>query len=264
MLTPLHAAALQGHADVVQLLCKRPRVDVKATEAHGRTPLSCTVFNGHCDASKTLLKAKGRGVDVNTADKKRFTPLVRAAWRGDIEIIKVLIMDMDVDINKEGPGGRNALHWTAHQGDYKIITALLKLGKRLNINAEDDGKHTVLQLAVFNAYSEVVQMLLKFPRIDANCRDILDWMPLTYSVSEQNLELIQILLKEAPGLNVNSADYEGRNALIFASAEGFDASVSLRQKASTSTNLMTTMQHLSTTPSEKTALNPSKRFSRAN
>lgn len=227
MLSPLHAAALQGHADVVQLLCKHPGVDVNAMDAHGRAPLSCAVFNGHCDATKILLKAKGRGVDVNTADKERFTPLVRAAWRGDIKIIKVLIMDMNVDINKEGPGGRNALHWAAHQGDYKIITALLKLGKPLNINAEDDGKHTALQLAVFNAYPEVVQMLLKFPGIDANCRDILDWMPLTYSVSEQNLEIIKILLKEAPGLNVNSADYDGWNALIFASAEGFDAIIEL-------------------------------------
>ncbi len=55
-MTPLHAAAEEGHADVVAFLLAN-KADIEAKERNGYTPLTQAGWREHWDAAGILLKA---------------------------------------------------------------------------------------------------------------------------------------------------------------------------------------------------------------
>lgn len=62
-LTPLHMAAHQGHAGIVNQLCRVPRVEVDAVDSAGCTPLHHATALGH-DAVVMELWSKSANVDL--------------------------------------------------------------------------------------------------------------------------------------------------------------------------------------------------------
>lgn len=90
-LTPLHAAALNGHAELIKILLAngaRPNV----TDTRGLfTPLFYAASRGDVESVKFLLAA---GADVDGANKDNilFTPLHAAAYGGHAEVVKFLLV----------------------------------------------------------------------------------------------------------------------------------------------------------------------------
>ena len=77
-LTPLHVAAGNGRAQVVNLLLKNG-AKLEARDAkHWKTPLHWAVFGGSAEAARALLDA---GADVNAKDGRAQTPLRAARFR---------------------------------------------------------------------------------------------------------------------------------------------------------------------------------------
>ena len=77
-LTPLHVAALYGHAETVELLLDK-EADVMNVDAHGNTALHMAAFFGHEPVAKLLLV---RGAKVNETNAMGHTPLdlVSVEW----------------------------------------------------------------------------------------------------------------------------------------------------------------------------------------
>ena len=67
----------------------KDRADVNYTTEQGYTPLFESIFTGNKEIVKTLIEAKAK-IDV-LGDKNNGPPLVLAARRGDVEIMKLLI-----------------------------------------------------------------------------------------------------------------------------------------------------------------------------
>ena len=70
-LTPLHVAALYGHANTVELLLDK-EANVTKVDAHGNTALHMAVFLGHEPVAEFLL---ARGAKVNETNAMGHTPL---------------------------------------------------------------------------------------------------------------------------------------------------------------------------------------------
>ena len=87
MSTPLHYAALQGHADVVTALLEAG-ASVDAVDKQGDTPLHYAAGQGHADVARALLEA---GASVRAANQQRKTPLHLAADRGHAEVSTALL-----------------------------------------------------------------------------------------------------------------------------------------------------------------------------
>ena len=87
--TPMHFAALKGHADVAKVLIQNG-ADVNAVNDDNLTPLYYTARHGHVDVAKVLIQ---NGADVNAVTDNKWTTLHCAAWKGHVDVAKVLLQN---------------------------------------------------------------------------------------------------------------------------------------------------------------------------
>jgi ankyrin repeat protein len=89
-LTALHWAAASGIADAVRLLLAPPvGADPRAARNNNFTPLHSAAMQGHAAVCQLLIEA-GAEVNVQT-DPQGYAPLHSAAFAGHVEAIRVLL-----------------------------------------------------------------------------------------------------------------------------------------------------------------------------
>lgn len=89
-LTALHIAAATGQLDAVNyLLSEAVGSDPRAARINNFTPLHSAAMRGHAAVCEVLLRA-GAGVNVQTAPQG-YAPLHSAAFAGHLEAIRVLL-----------------------------------------------------------------------------------------------------------------------------------------------------------------------------
>ena len=105
--TPLHAAADRGNAEIISVLVKA-EADLHAKENYGLTPLHTAAARGHAEVIPILVKA---GADVNAKSKRGATPLDFAVSKGHVDVINMLTKAgskstiMDYERKKLSPDG---------------------------------------------------------------------------------------------------------------------------------------------------------------
>ena len=85
--TPLHAAAYANAVEIAeQLLSRGADVNDQMNKA-GVTPLSVASEEGHPGGVKVLIT---HGADLEAGERNGYTPLTRALWRGQKEVMALL------------------------------------------------------------------------------------------------------------------------------------------------------------------------------
>ena len=87
-LTPLFAAAMGGHADVIELLLKQRDVRLEHRTKDGRTALYAAAEGGNRRCVELLIEAKAK-IDTRRNDKS--TPLIVASYFGHVEVVDALL-----------------------------------------------------------------------------------------------------------------------------------------------------------------------------
>ncbi|THV51253.1 hypothetical protein BGAL_0117g00080 [Botrytis galanthina] len=158
---PLIAAAGHGNVNLLSLLLSHG-ADINAIGGYSNTALceaSDTRWGAHPDAVKFLLD---KGADVNLFDtsKENYSngpPLQRAAIRGRLEIVRILL-DYGANINLGAGQSGGALYEAASCGHLEICELLLNLGA--DVHAEGM-VGTVLHTAAYHGHIDIVRLLLE-------------------------------------------------------------------------------------------------------
>lgn len=170
------------------------------------------------DATATALLLAKKPALVLARNDKGATPLILAASRGNLPIVKLLLAHKaQVDARVSGPTlqGQSALHLAAARGDLEIMRALL--AAKANPNVTDSVKATPLHEAAIRGQVKAVALLLKHQaQIDARQNNGLT--PLVLAITENKLPVVKLLIKS--GANVNACDDAGMTPLTFAQALG--------------------------------------------
>ena len=150
------------------------------------------------------------GINVNEPLEDNDTFLIRAASRGFLDIIKLLV-EAGADVNIISQEGDNALSMVAQSGCQELFDYLLPL-------TSPEIREWAMKEALFNARrdkaSEIVHML---SRAGANLNvqdDYNGGTPLMGAVLMRNLPFVKALIEK--GADVNIANHEGKTALVFA------------------------------------------------
>ncbi len=223
--TAMHLLAYFGLPTAMsKLLREGHSPDPKAV--NGKTPLfyACykgvgAIAGGQEDAVKLLLSQEG--VDVNSMDESRSTPLLMAAWYGREAIATSLLDHQDIQINVRNNLGQTPLMIALEFGHCGIAQILLERYdvEQLDV-AAGEGSH-LLDLAITERNSTIARLLLQKHGIQVNYRTDLHFdhtdhygrTLITKVVKAGDCEIVNLLLHQV-GLQLSHHDFTVGVAMI--------------------------------------------------
>ncbi|XP_061078133.1 ankyrin repeat domain-containing protein 27 [Conger conger] len=172
--TPLHVAALHGHATLVSLLIRHGAC-VNARNTQSATPLHLACQNSHTQVVTSLLECNAK---LNKKDQFGNTPLIHTCLKGHQETAAVLLQS-SASLNVANHQGNTALHEAVRGGHQGLVELLLQGGAAVNLRnkrqrtpldcaQEMGGKNTeivrILQMALGLSPEEHPIAVLSVPR----------------------------------------------------------------------------------------------------
>ena len=164
----LHYASFHGHTETVKLLLVHSDIDVNIKDNAGDTPLKIASRDGHTQIME-LLKAKEKGKEEEEEKKhneaphkmisevkekykgKYLPPFIQAAFDGNVEDVRILLLEDDMDVNQKDKYGTTALHLASYYGDIDVVNLLLQQ-KNLKINQRSKYGHGMDILKLSNYF----------------------------------------------------------------------------------------------------------------
>ena len=155
--TPIHAAAEEGHTDILSLLIDHG-ADLKAQEASGDTPLHRASWKARLETGHRLLD---RGADIDARNRYNNNSLIYATMWGHVEFARMLL-ERGAVVDARCQHDMTALHWAASRGKTQVARLLLEHGA--DVNVRDKFGMTPSRLA--SRYPEIVELLSAYgPRL---------------------------------------------------------------------------------------------------
>jgi ankyrin repeat protein len=141
--TQLHHCAENGFTSSVKRLLSIRNINVNVKDdVYGWTPLHEAAWKGHVEIIRLLLQ---NGAEVNAKNNYGYTPLHYAACNGHIDILHLLV-ENGVDLEAQRNYGSRALHKAARYGHLPFIQELISR-YHVDINARDNDGETALSWA---------------------------------------------------------------------------------------------------------------------
>ena len=225
--TPLMHAAGQSsdnHISILRLLLERPSTDLNLADVNGSTALHLATFCGNIEAVRLLLTDPR--VDVNLKDLQfQMTPLISAAGRDNIDILKLFLDVQSVDVNLTFPGSDNgevtALMWAVMNSKIEAVKVLLD-EPRVEVNWMNGRGISAIHVAVAQKSNvKLVELLLAHPRVDANCKNgPLGTSVLHMAAAKNHAEVAELILADSRFTMANAlVSEEKRSALSIAAVK---------------------------------------------
>jgi len=166
----LFQATTAGNAAAVARLLRLPHLNVNwGEEYYDRTALIRACFKGHADIVRMLL-ADPR-VDVNRAQNQGATPLNIACQYQQLEVVKLLLADPRVDVNIPNDRLGTPFFYACNKMNLEIVRAMVA-HPRLNVNQATETSITPF-MAVCEGDSEELKMeLFQVPSLDLEAANL--------------------------------------------------------------------------------------------
>ena len=210
-LTALGTAVLYSHLDITEyLLSKGANVNIRSRK--GVTPLMRAAHNGNLQIAKVLLD---HGAKVNLSDIYGFTALSYSVGKGHLNMAKYLLYKGANAKLVPKKRQMTPLMQAAYNGNLQIIKVLLNNGAKVNLT---DNGITALNFAIVNGHFNIVKYLLS-KGANVNLKIKKGTTSLMLAVEKENFAIVNLLIKN--NADINSTNKEGITALMFAALKGY-------------------------------------------
>jgi cytohesin len=218
--TLLHLMAGAGKMGVVKFLVAEG-ADVNAKSNNGETPLHFAAYGGHVKVAHFLVSVKA---NVNAQTNKGDTPLHTAVREKNFGVITFLVAMAKVNVDVKTDKGHTPLHLAAYRGSVDITRLLISNGA--DVNAKENGGESLLHGAVRGGNAEVVRFLVGVPDINLNAGENNGLTPLHLAAHLGNVEIAKILVAGKADINAHAdSSLDGATPLDVAKVAGQTAMV---------------------------------------
>ncbi|PFX34625.1 Transient receptor potential cation channel subfamily A member 1-like [Stylophora pistillata] len=152
--TPLHLAAKHGKVRTVLELVKRDITIINDEDEASNTPLHLAAIEGHIECCRALLE---KGAEVDARNSTLWTPLDCAAAKGHLKVAKILL-DFDSPVDPIDKTKTTPLHLAAKEGHTDMVTLLLSEGA--DITLRDHSGRNCLDLAADRSRKETAMAIV--------------------------------------------------------------------------------------------------------
>ncbi|KAM5586593.1 ankyrin repeat-containing protein [Rosa sericea] len=191
----LFLAARKGSAEIALYLLNESPVCPCFRGTNGVTALHAAVTRSNLTSKGIVRTMVSKNPEmIKNVDALGWTPLHYAAFRGNLEATRVLMQcDSSASYILDN-SGMSALHVASHAGHTKIMEELIRWRPDICDLLNDKGQ-TALHAAVLGARVNVVQYILKTPKLAAiiNEADKDGNTPLHLAALQQNDKIIKVL-----------------------------------------------------------------------
>jgi ankyrin repeat protein len=196
-----------------------------SSDAHGSTPLHLAALRGHAETVSMLLrKSQNPTVFVNAATTYGSTALHEAALQGSAEVLELLLA-AGANPDAKNRLGETALHLALSQGHARAFMVLAEHAPHL-MEVQDAKGNTPIHTACAAGFADGVRMLV-FGGADIHSLEV---SPLHVACASDKCSplLASVLLRA--GLRPLSIDKSGKTALSIAVKQGLTEVVGLMMK----------------------------------
>jgi ankyrin repeat protein len=168
--------------------------------------------------------AAGAADDVNSrSPTDGHTPLHVAAWRGDADLLRLLLKS-GAHVRARDKHGLMPLHVAAGSGKPSSVLILAQSrgsqkGSELMEAGDKDGM-TPLHHAAMNGFATVARLLAADLHADVHARDRYGATPLHIAAKQGRLDVVKMLIGNDIGADVKSMDRDGATPLHYAAVGG--------------------------------------------
>jgi ankyrin repeat protein len=223
-LTPLHAASMMGHVEIVKLLLFF-NADVTIKSTSGNTPLLNAVSDNKLEVVKLfaelLTNAETSGNEYGITNRSELDSewqrcFLHAAVYGFLDILKFLHETGLIMIDGTNPENLfSALHYACYSGKYDIAHYLIENGA--DVNAESSEDFLPLYLASHHGHLDLVKLLVT-SRATIDAPNFNGNTALFSAAANGFLKIVQYLYEN--GAKVHVVDQDGDTPLHDAACRG--------------------------------------------
>ena len=221
-LSLLHCAVLKKQDAIITYLLKvracSPRTQL--TKKVGSSPVGASpVYDAARIGTPAMVKDLVTfGADVNAATNTGLTPLHQAAYRGDVEMVKELVIQAGADVNAIAKNGRTPIFYAASRGKASTVNCLLE--NKAEINLADTNGYTPLHCAAASGNASLVKFMVLNKK--ANFAATANDGTTALIAGAKYPEIVKFL---ADRMNVNGVDKDGNSVLHLCAETADDETV---------------------------------------
>jgi len=193
--TFLHLAAKVGNIKGVEALVAKG-ADFNLKDKGGSTPMMLAALQGHSEIVG-LLKEAGADIDYRSTHKQEPTFLHQAAFKGDFNLVKILI-ENNADFNLKDKGGRTPMILAAYRGHSEIVRLLKAAGADIDVRVDSE-QDTLLHFAVIRKDVKLVKLLIA-NGADVNLKNKDGCTPMMLAIKQGHTVIVEALSLEEGGL----------------------------------------------------------------
>lgn len=219
-MSPLFAAACEGHADCLALLLEHDEANLDDGDNSGRSPLYAACVNGHIQCAGQLVS---KGANIAVGGGPDGGGALHAAARSDsakiIEIIFQMLTPEDIAILQDvrDKDGRTPLHVAIQAGNLDCVDVLVANGAECG--AADSKGMTPLHLACLLGVDECVELLCETDKAPLAAKDAEGRTPAHLAAATGHGEILEFLVAEPEFralVDPNAQDDHGLTPLHYA------------------------------------------------
>ena len=209
----LHFAAYGGKLETVEYLIQKRGYHPMIRDSKNRTPLHSACKKGNLNVVKYLVE--NCEIDISCRNNtSHVTPLDMAAEKGHMQVVQYLVEERKCPVSPGSKNAHSALHRAAYGGKLDIVKYFITEAK-CDPSCRGWKGRTPLHSACTNGKYDVMSYLIEQHKVDSSVEDDVGTTPLHLAAKQGRLPVIKQLVNKFK-CNVDVKDHLGKTPLDYA------------------------------------------------